>query len=873
MDLFLLNSSSPRDKIQGRLLVLAAAFLCLFALVLTLSPAARLHTWAAPYRWEHWAGWLVWLAGMLFVHRQSCRLLPDRDPYLLPVAGLLSGWGLLTVWRLNMVLGIRQTIWLAFSLALLWAGMRAPDLLGKLRRYKYLELVGGLLLTALTFIFGTYPGGDGPHLWLGFGGIYLQPSEPLKLLLIIYLAAYLADRMLLGFRLMQLLAPTLVLAGAALVILLAQRDLGTATLFIFLYSLVVYLASGRKRILVIAGASILVAAVAGYQLFDVIRIRVNAWTNPWLDPAGRSYQIVQSLISIASGGVFGTGPGMGSPTLVPVAHSDFIFTAIAEETGMIGTFALLGLIALLAGRGLRAALHATNSYQRYLAAGLSAYLSAQGILIIAGNLRLLPLTGVTLPFVSYGGSSLVTSFLSILVLLLVSHTDEEEPAPLPSAAPYVLTGSFLLAGLVAIALANGWWGYVRADDLRTRADNPRRFVTDRYVKRGALLDRNNRPIDVTEGESGSYTRRNLYTPLAATVGYTNPIYGQTGLEATQDGYLRGIQGSPTSTVLTSSLLYNQPPPGLNVRTTIDLQTQELADQALGDHRGAIVLINARTGEVLVIASHPYFDPNQIEQKWDTWLKDQNAPLLNRATQGQYSPGTATGPFLLAMASSRGQLPPLPALLSFQQNGKSWNCALPPPPDTNWTGAVANGCPGALIALAQPYGVNFLDQTFRLAGFYQQPLLPIPGAAPVPPRNFQNPELAALGEENLQVTPMQMALAAAELSTSGMRPNPVLVTAVQTPEQGWVVLPAQTPQQSLPANGASTAAHLLAAGDAPYWDATGSGLTATGHTTWYLGGSLPDTQGTPLSIAVLLEEDNPSLARQIGRGVLQAALQP
>lgn len=873
MDFFLLKSRSPRDQVQSRLLILAAVFLFLFAVTLTLSPAARLHSWNVPLRWTHWAGFVVWLGGFVFLHHQTARLLPDRDPYFLPLAAILTGWGLLTIWRLDTTLGLRQTLWLALGFLIFWFGIRTPGLLALTRRYKYLELTGGLLLTALTFIFGVYPGGVGPHLWLGCCGFYLQPSEPLKLLLIVYLTAYLADHLPLSFKLMELLTPTLILMGAALVILIAQRDLGTATLFIFLYSAIVYMASAKRRILAISGGSILLAGLLGYQLFDVIRIRINAWINPWIDSSGRSYQIVQSLISIASGGVFGSGPGIGSPGLVPVAHSDFIFTAIAEETGLLGTLALVGVFALLIHRGFRTAMHATHSYQRYLAAGLSAYLSAQAILIIAGNIRLLPLTGVTLPFISYGGSSLLTSIISVLLLTLISSPADPEPAPLPVVQPYLLTASGLIAGLVCIALINGWWSVVRADSLVNRADNPRRFVAERIVPRGTILDRNNRSIQVSEGQPGSFTRRSLYPPLAATIGYTDPVYGQAGLEASQDGYLRGTQGSPASLISWNYLLYSQPPPGLNVRLSLDLDLQRLADGLIGSKKGALVLMNAKTGEILVMASHPYFDPNQISQNWTEWIQDKTAPLLNRATQGQYSPGTAIGPFLLSAALNRGPIPSLPADLSFATAGKTWTCAQNPPANPTWQWAVQNGCPAALVQLNRQLNPGQLGLLFQQLGFYNLPDIPLSGAVPVKQTDFKNADLAALGEENTSVTPLQMVLAASTLSMKGQYPNPRIVMAVQTPQQGWVVFPSQPAHESLSPASSETAARLLGIEGTPYWQTTGNGLTGQGRVTWYLTGTLPDSQGIPLALALVLEEDNPTLASQIGQAVLKAAQAP
>ncbi|MRR52819.1 MAG: hypothetical protein EG825_18265, partial [Rhodocyclaceae bacterium] len=170
---------------------IAALAVVAYAVALTLSPAVRLHTWRVDYRWQHWAGVLVWLTGFALLHRVLMRRMPERDPYIVPIASLLAGLGLLTIWRLNTNLGARQTIWLALAILAFIIGLRYPQILSLLRKYKYLWAVGALIITGLTFFFGTYPGGIGPRLWLGCCGVYFQPSEALKLFLIVYLAAYL----------------------------------------------------------------------------------------------------------------------------------------------------------------------------------------------------------------------------------------------------------------------------------------------------------------------------------------------------------------------------------------------------------------------------------------------------------------------------------------------------------------------------------------------------------------------------------------------------------------------------------------------------------------------------------------------------------
>ena len=230
---------------------------------------------------------LGWASGQYLVfltHQRIARYAPDADPYLFPATALLTGWGILTIWRLDAGFGLRQAMWLVFCTGVFLVGVRLPRNLDILRRYKYIFLTSGLLLTALTLIFGTNPGGIGPRLWLGCCGFYLQPSEPLKLLLIVYLAAYFADRLPIRTHLFPLLLPTLFLTGLALAILLIQRDLGTASIFIFLYASLVYMASGKRRLLLGSLGLLLLAGLVGYFFVDIIRYRLVAWLDPWVRP-------------------------------------------------------------------------------------------------------------------------------------------------------------------------------------------------------------------------------------------------------------------------------------------------------------------------------------------------------------------------------------------------------------------------------------------------------------------------------------------------------------------------------------------------------------------------------------------------------------
>jgi cell division protein FtsW (lipid II flippase) len=811
--LFFRKSYLSNQQIQARLITLAGVFIVCYSAALTIAPAALRRSWEADYNWGHWLVTGVWLVLFGLAHRFTSRRLENADPYLLPIALALSAWGNLTVWRLDPYFGLRQSLWAILSVAVLIIGLRLPGDLNFLKRYKYMWLTGGLLLTALTIFLGTNPSGIGPRMWLGCCGIYFQPSEPLKVLLIMYLAAYLAGLTSIATTatrtapptrrsdsLLPPIAPTLLMTGLALILLLVQRDLGTASIFLFLYAAILYVTTGRKRVLLVAGLALVLAGSLGFALFDVVRLRVEAWFNPWLDPSGRSYQIVQSVLAIANGGVLGRGPGMGFPQVVPIAHSDFIYAAIAEESGLVGALALLFILALFAQRGLRAALRAPDTFRRYLATGLVTYLVAQAVLIIGGNIRLLPLTGVTLPFVSYGGSSMLTAYIALLLLLHISNQAEEEPQPLPrDVSSYLHLAAFLFVGLTAAALVTGWWSFYRGPDLLTRTDNPRRAIADRYVQRGSILDRNNAVISASSGEPGEYDRAISYPPLSSAVGYTHPVYGQAGLEASQDEYLRGLRGNPGLSIWWNHLLYGQPPPGLDVRTSLDLQLQEMVDQALGDRQGAAVLLNPASGEILAMASKPGFDANQLDETWSDLVLDERSPLLNRATLGRYPTGNLEEALF----------------------------------------------PEGLSAFG-------LDQPLSLR-------LP----AGDPPADDDSP--AAL-------SPLQIALVAGALSNNGLRPVPLLVSAVNTPSAGWVLLPPLgTPVQAISSDTALSRVNSLELPNARSWDHTQVVQPEAGQpVTWFVGGTQPGWSGTPLALTLVLEENDPEAAQEIGRQILTAA---
>lgn len=356
----------------------------------------------------------------------------SSDQLLVPIVLCLAAVGVVMVTRLEPEFGQRQVAWIGLGVAAMLATPSLLPSLSWLRSIRYSCAVLGLVLVLLTFLFGADPGASGARLWLGVSGVYFQPSEILKLLLVIFFASYLDDyREVLSLGALRLgplrlpplpyLAPLVTMLTLAILVLIFQRDLGPSLLFFGVFVAMLYVATARLGYvaggLVFFGLGLLIT----FRLFDHFQTRVNIWLDPWADPQGSGHQIIQGLIGLASGGLLGAGLAEGYPEYVPAVHTDLIIAAIGEELGLLGSVAVVMLFVLLVYRGFSIAVEARDSFASLLATGLTSVLALQALVILMGSLKLTPLTGVTLPFVSYGGSSLLVNFIMIGLLLAVSN--------------------------------------------------------------------------------------------------------------------------------------------------------------------------------------------------------------------------------------------------------------------------------------------------------------------------------------------------------------------------------------------------------------------------------------------------------------------
>ncbi len=381
------------------------------------------------------------LFGIFFLaHLVERFFLPDADFLVMPLTALLCNLGVMMLWRLDTRLAGLQFLWISIGVACFTVLVLVLRKVEVLAEYKYIIALAALLLLFSTFIFGKEV--NGARLWLVAGPFRFQPSELAKILLAIFFAAYLADkkemlteagRRVGGFEVPHLkhLGPLLTMWALSLLLLIFQKDLGSSLLFFGIFLALIYVATSRASFVVIGLLLFLVGATCCYFAFAHVEQRVKVWVDP-LNPAtinDTSYQPAQSLFAIASGGMAGTGLGRGHPDFIPDVSTDFIFSAFAEELGLLGAVIILLCYLLLAWRGLRISLHRSDDFGRLLGVGLTAILALQSFVIIGGVTRLIPLTGITLPFVSYGGSSVFTNFILVGLLLLLSNRARREEVP------------------------------------------------------------------------------------------------------------------------------------------------------------------------------------------------------------------------------------------------------------------------------------------------------------------------------------------------------------------------------------------------------------------------------------------------------------
>lgn len=430
-----------------------------------------------------------------------------------------------------------------------------------------------------------------------------------------------------------------------------------------------------------------------------------------------------------------------------------------------------------------------------------------------------------------------------------------------------------LAGFMAVGLMLLVWGIIREPVLTGRDDNPRTVETELRIQRGRILDSNNEIVAETVGPAGALQRLYPLPFIGPAVGYYSFRHGTAGVEESYDQFLRGDNGNFWVGAWQRAI--HQLPSGRDIRLTLDSDWQGVADALLGQHQGAAILLTLPDGAIRAMASHPAYDPNTLNENFESLVADAQAPLLNRATQSQYQPGLIIQPFLLAAAVESGlinlQAEVAEATRPVVVGSFVRECAGRPPQPTTWADVLQQGCPYPMTQLGEMLGKEQLNQLFDQFGLTQQPGLPL-ATAETPPQPVQDLWLASLGQENLTVSPLQVALALGGLANQGQLPSPQLVEAVQDQNGDWQAISRPPAGEAVFPAGSLAVLAALPRHEGTLIEYATLALSGPAGTTtgWYLGLA---PAGNPRYLLVIALENSPNLfeAQQIGRAFLNHIL--
>lgn len=821
------------------LLLIAAAFpvTLLYAMyVVTTGAALSFQTLAVP---------LGLFAAFAAAHIGVRIFAPGADPAILPVVFTLSGIGITFVTRLQPDASLGQVIFLFLGVALMVGTLAVVKNLEVIKRYKYVLGIAGIILLVLPMFIGTEIYGS--KLWIKIGGFQFQPGEFAKVLIVLFLAGYLAEnrellsisnRTVLGIKFprLRLLYPLFIVWGVCLLVVAFERDLGSALLFYTIFLIMLYVATGRVSYVIIGLALLAIGAFGMYQIMSHVQVRVAIWLDPFSDAQNLGYQIVQSLFSLADGGLAGVGIGKGMADIIPVVASDMIFAAIGEEMGLLGGSAVLLLFMLFAVRGLTTAARAKSDLAAFSAAGLTAAISFQAFTIVGGVTKLIPLTGVTLPFMSQGGSSLLASFVIVALLLRAGDEATGRSTEIANTSTDLATAGyrttvrgshmrrpaldtpesgllgrvalanrltrtvFLFTALFAVLIGNiTYIQVIKASEYQDMPSNNHTINKARFIKRGSIITADGLTLaESIQQADGTYARSYPNGNLAAhVVGYYSQQYGTMGIENTQNDTLTGSKDySSWQNALNSLAGISEP--GNSVQLTIDSRIQRAAEQALAGRVGAIVALDPRSGAVLAWASAPTFDNTNIQATIEAANASggTDTSMYDRATLALYTPGSTFKVLTLASALENG----LATLdTTYDSPGRM---------EIGGADVVSIGERGhGKISLAKAFalssntvfgqvadglGAEKLVATARAFGYGQQLGLDFTTAASVMPNpeEMTEWELAWAGAgqpvgqghtPGPQATVMQNALMAATIANNGIAMNPYVVSQILAPD--------------------------------------------------------------------------------------------
>jgi len=545
--------------------------------------------------------------------------------FILVTFMVIIGWLILI--RLQPQLASRHLLWIGLGCLLLILSLKTLHILPNdfILKHKIYWILLTLILLFIPLVFGIRVGGA--KSWLDIFGLRFQPSEAAKLSYLVFLASWFKDK---ASGAWQNSWPAWLGTIGCIALLVLQRDLGTALIFFLAFLLILYLTSGKLQYSIQGIVLLIIGSIIAYFSFPHVQIRALSWLNPWLEPEGSGYQIIQSLLALASGGLVGMGLGGGFPNNIPEAHTDFVFAVIGEQLGLLGTTGVVLLYLFFAFFSLKKAQFISTSGSRLLAAGLTCVLVVQAFVIMGGVTKLIPLTGLPLPFMGYGGSSTISSFGMLGIIIWLGR---EKGFVLSMSRNRLINISKFFSFIFLLLILNlGYWQVIKAHNLIKHPFNARSRLVEKFTTKGfiyaadgSLLAGNN------DGDNGRYYP--LKEAAAHITGYDSPKYGKAGLENSLNSYLYA------NTVLKPGFIGQKNRAGWNVYTTIKQELQKTAWLLHREKAGASVVVEVKTGNILAMVSSPSYDPNSLLKDWENYIENGSGVFLNRATQGLYPPGS------------------------------------------------------------------------------------------------------------------------------------------------------------------------------------------------------------------------------------------
>lgn len=871
-----------------------------------------------------WGALILLTLLALLAHILLSRARSAADPFLFPLTVLLAGLGLILVYtvkdpyRDTFAFATQAKGVIIFGLIAFALPFTRPYQRLALHRWGYGYAAGAVLLMLLLLGFGHGPAGIRIQV-LGF-----EPVEFIKVLLVFFVAAYLAERRVAlghgsrprGLANAREIVPLVAVYVFVLLLFGVIKDLGPAVLLFGAFIGLLYLVTGRTAYPVVGLGLLCAAGAIGYKLgFGFFATRVQMWLHPWDNGDRLGGQLAQGLWGMATGGIWGSGLGLGDPASVPRAGSDMVFTTLGEELGLFGTLCVVIVFSVIVYRGFQIALKAPDEFDRLLAAGLTTLLGLQTIIITAGATGLLPLTGITLPFVSYGSSSLTADFFTIAVLMRISAKSLPQkiaPAPPPVFIRTSRQAVLALAGVLLIGVGIGrllWIQGAVDSDLATRplvipdADgvsrphiNPRLTAYAAAIPRGKILDRNGQVLAENSEQGVSFfagrPRAYPYGEVGADIVYAVEQPRSESNPLGCDSSLRGY--SDPEKLLGYYRRKDMPfPPQLrgdDVTLTLDIGLQRVAQEALaraanrfGNGRGAAVVLDAHTGALLAAATMPTFDPNTITP--DQWnaihsSAEPGNPLLDRAFAGTYPPGssfkivTATAAFQQGKSGLIFDCDHHIPEVQWDFNGRRYTrkgitdeAGMPPHGVVDMAKAIRVSCNVYFAQLGIAIGATALSNAISDYQLVDCPTLQTIGS--------DLPD-CAYGQGAILVTPYQMARVAQTIGNNGSESDPLFFATTSAPPPARPVLPASDARrinlmmQSVVTTG--TAAGVFTGLPFSVAGKTGSAQLAHGKThSWFVGFAPADNPAVAFACIVEHGGQGREAAAPVCRAMIEKAL--